>query len=237
MALGPLFASSERVDGPVAAVEARGADVFRQCHGCQPLGDRPTLRAGINQAVGQHHEDGVRELEPAPFGVGAKGLDDAVELAGGSQLAHLAEARQRAVGVLAVLPHGLDEREVLIGLVAPPPDRLLYKDTQVLQHRNSAVWHPSPLHSTTRIPTSPQHALVRAVRSLNLEWYPPKSGRAVGETLSLHADASLPDVQTFAGAAPSALVRVDRGSQAPAHLATVKDSFAEVEPLKFVLPS
>jgi hypothetical protein len=115
MALGPLFASSERVDGPVAAVEARGADVFRQCHGCQPLGDRPTLRAGINQAVGQHHEDGVRErcktagladgvevrleaetakvrvaggdttearpslagelagLEPAPFGVVAKG--------------------------------------------------------------------------------------------------------------------------------------------------------------------
>jgi hypothetical protein len=78
-------------------------------------------------------------LEPAPFGVGAKGLDDAVELAGGSQLAHLAEARQRAVGVLAVLPHGLDEREVLIGFVAPPPDRLLYKDMSVLQHCNSAV--------------------------------------------------------------------------------------------------
>ena len=28
MALGPLFASSERVDGPVAAVEAWGADVL-----------------------------------------------------------------------------------------------------------------------------------------------------------------------------------------------------------------
>ncbi len=78
-------------------------------------------------------------LEPVPFCIGTKGIDDPVDLTRGTQLAHLAETQQRAMGILAVLAHHLDQRQVLVALVAPPTHRFLYEHTLILQPYNSSA--------------------------------------------------------------------------------------------------
>ena len=56
----------------------------------------------------------LSSLEPVPLRVGTKRPDDPVYLPARAQLGDLAEAQERAVGVAAILPDGLDERKVLV---------------------------------------------------------------------------------------------------------------------------
>ncbi len=179
---------------------------------------RQSLRARVEQAIGQHHEHGVGQrrrlaastdglevrleaearevrmtggdstetrttlageltcLEPVALGVGAKGVDDPVQLPRGAQLADLSQTKQRAVGVLAVFSHRLDERQILVALVAPPPHGLLDEHATILQHCNSDAVDVSPLHRAPETAISQRTVLVRASRPSKSEPDPSKSG-------------------------------------------------------------
>jgi len=73
------------------------------------------------------------------LGVGGQRLDDPVELTGLAQLGHLAETEQGRVRVLPVHPHRLDQRQVLVGLVATATDGPLHEHTRILQRCRSNV--------------------------------------------------------------------------------------------------
>jgi len=66
-------------------------------------------------------------------GVARQRGDDPVELTGTLELADLAEAQQRLVGLLAVDADRLDEGQVGVLLVAPPTNRPLYMHTAILR--------------------------------------------------------------------------------------------------------
>jgi hypothetical protein len=56
----------------------------------------------------------LSRLEPGALRVGTKRPDDPVYLPARAQLGDLPKAQERAVGVAAILPDGLDERKVLV---------------------------------------------------------------------------------------------------------------------------
>ena len=118
------------------------------------------------------------DLEPVPLGVVAKGVDYPVQLAGLPQLGDLAETQQRAVGVLAVLAHRLDERQVLVALVAPPSHRLLDEHmpylTALLFRCGGCVAPTSRVGNAVTFHTNTQ---VSASRSSKTRADPPKSGQ------------------------------------------------------------
>ena len=84
--------------------------------------------------------------QPRALGVGRQGVDDAIELTRGGQLADLAQAQQGAVGVLALHPHGFHQRQVAVLLVAPAPNGCLYEHSRILRHHSSLAVDVSPLH-------------------------------------------------------------------------------------------
>jgi len=90
----------------------------------------------------------LSSLEPVPLRVSTKRPDDPVYLPARAQLGDLPKAQERAVGVAAILPDGLDERKVLVGLVATATNRPLYEHDHILQHYKSDVVDMSPLHSS-----------------------------------------------------------------------------------------
>ena len=120
----------------------------------------------------------LSSLEPRALCVGTKCPDDPVYLPARAQLGDLAEAQERAVGIVAILPDGLDEREVLVGLVATAPHRPLHEHSHILQHCKSDVVDVSPLHSSSKVRTYPQLAQVRGLRKVPGTKVAPKSGRA-----------------------------------------------------------
>ena len=80
-------------------------------------GDRPVSGRFVDRRL--------VDRQPRLLGVGPQRGDDAIELAGVPQLCHLAEAKERVVGHLPVDAGGLDQRQVLVGLIAPFADRRL----------------------------------------------------------------------------------------------------------------
>jgi len=117
-------------------------------------------------------------LEPVPLGIGAKGVDDPIELTRRAKLSHLAQSQQCAVRVLPVLTHSFDERQVLVEfVVAPLANRPLHEHTVILQHCNSPVVEVSPLQSVQETATSHQEALVSQLWPPKIWPDPLKSGR------------------------------------------------------------
>jgi hypothetical protein len=81
------------------------------------------------------------------------------------------------VGVAAILPDGLDERKVLVGLVATAPHRPLHEHNHTLEHCRLDVVDMSPLHSRSKVRTYPQLAQVRGLHRVPRAKVAPKSGR------------------------------------------------------------
>ena len=88
----------------------------------------------------------IAGLDVGALRISGESLDDAVELAGLAQLGHLAQAKQRPVGVLPLHADGLDERQVLVGGFATAMDRPLHEHANILQHCKLPVKIISPLH-------------------------------------------------------------------------------------------
>lgn len=101
--------------------------------------------------------------DPGPLGVGGQRGDDPVELAGLPQLAHLAEAQQRVVGVLPPDPHRFDEGEVRVGLVAPSAYRRLHEHVLRLGDTSVNVEYLSPLRRASERPNSDKDSLVKTL--------------------------------------------------------------------------
>jgi hypothetical protein len=80
------------------------------------------------------------------------------------------------MGVAAILPHGFDEREILVGLVATATNRPLHEHKHILQHCRSDMVDVSPLHSRSKVRTYPQRAQVRGLQKVPRRKVAPKSG-------------------------------------------------------------
>jgi len=80
------------------------------------------------------------------------------------------------VGVAAILPHGFDEREILVGLVATAAHRPLHEHNHILQHCRLDMADVSPLHSRSKVRTYPQLAQVRGLQKVLRGKVAPKSG-------------------------------------------------------------
>ena len=86
------------------------------------------------------------EGRPRALGVGPQGGDDAIQPSRLSQRRHLPEAQQRPVPDLAALAHGLHQRQVLVGLVAPLPACRLHEHSLAISAVFDEVVDVSPLH-------------------------------------------------------------------------------------------
>ena len=80
------------------------------------------------------------------------------------------------MGVAAILPHGFDEREILVGLVATATNRPFHEHDYILRHCKSDVVDVSPLHSRPKVPTYPQLAQVRGLQRVPRTKVAPNSG-------------------------------------------------------------
>ena len=140
----------------------------------------------------------LSRLEPVPLRVGTKRPDDPVYLPARAQFGDLPEAQERAVGVAAILPDGLDERQVLVRLVATAPHRPLHEHDHILQHSKSNVADVSPLHSRSKVRTYPQLAQVRGLQRVPRTKVAPNSGRMERAPLGVSPDASNPAVTSEA---------------------------------------
>ena len=140
---------------PRSPAVAEGREVLVEAQATEVGPDRRCGTEARRALAGQ-----LPRLEPVPLRVGTKRPDDPVYLPARAQLGDLAEAQERAVGVAAILPDGLDERKVLVGLVATATNRPLHEHNHILQHCKSDVVDVSPLHSRSKVRTYPQLAQV-----------------------------------------------------------------------------
>ena len=102
-------------------------------------------------------------LEIGALGVSGQGLDDPVELSGLSQLCHLAQAKQRPLGELALAADGLDKGQVLVGRFAIALHRPLDEHTRILQDHKSQV---VDYFATTLCPKYPYSGTICAGQEL-----------------------------------------------------------------------
>ena len=123
----------------------------------------------------------LTSLEPVPLRVGTKRPDDPVYLPARAQLGDLPKAQERAVGVATILPDSLDERQILVGLVATATHRPLHKHNHILRHCKSDTVDVSPLHSRSKVWTYPQLAQVRGLGGVPRTKVAPKSGRKASQ--------------------------------------------------------
>ena len=148
--------------------------------------------------LGAPSPDSSPAFEPVPFRVGTKCPDDPVYLPARAQFGDLPEAQERAVRVAAFLPDGLDERKVLVGLVATATNRPLHEHNHILQHCQSDAVDMSPLHSRSKVWTYPQLAQVRGLRGVPRTKVAPKSGpRATGFGLTRCACVRVHEAEAF----------------------------------------
>ena len=92
------------------------------------------------------------DVDPLAAQVRLQSGHDALQLPSLPQSGHLAEADQRLVPDPGPIANGLDQRQVLIHLVAPATSGRLHEHTSIIPSHQHAVNHMSPLHIPTETP-------------------------------------------------------------------------------------